>query len=91
MSKDGRMNCYTFHFDGGHGWLAVPASDAHELGVEASAYSYQSPDGRLLYLEEDCDASQFLVKYEDRHGTKPTIVERNDGAESPIRSLERAS
>ena len=49
--------------DGGHEWLAVPASLADNVrGI--SPYSYISPNGRTAYLEGDLDAALFLEHYQ---------------------------
>lgn len=52
---------YRFFEDPGHGWLEVPYCDLDRAGVAAliSEYSYQSLDGWLVYLEEDCDLATF--------------------------------
>jgi len=50
----------TFYTDPGHGWLKVRKADVDALGVRVSGYSYISPKGSYLYLEEDCDAPAFL-------------------------------
>ena len=52
---------YRFISDPGHGWLEVPLSELVELGIaqEISSFSYQSKDGNLVYLEEDCDLGRF--------------------------------
>ncbi len=52
---------YRFIEDPGHGWLEVPLSELLTLGIaqKISRYSYQSRDGRTVYLEEDCDAPRF--------------------------------
>lgn len=51
-----------FVSDPGHGWLAVPRRLVEQAGVErdVSSFSYQSADGKTVYLEEDCDASLFM-------------------------------
>lgn len=53
---------YQFHSDPGHAWLEVPMSELRALGIDRkiSQYSYRSRDGRLAYLEEDCDAGLFV-------------------------------
>ena len=38
-------------------------------GVEVSRFSYVSPDGRLAYLEEDCDACAWLAAAGIRRAT----------------------
>lgn len=47
--------------DDRHGWLVVPLSAVVASGADISRFSFVSPDGRLAYLEEDCDARAFLV------------------------------
>lgn len=52
---------YRFFEDPGHGWLEVTTAELLALGIadKISAYSYQSRDGQLAYLEEDCDFALF--------------------------------
>lgn len=47
--------------DSGHGWLEVPTQNVLDAGVVPSQYSYISDDRLMTYLEEDCDASKYLV------------------------------
>tara|TARA_R100001594_G_scaffold17292_1_gene35376 strand:+ start:3769 stop:4128 length:360 start_codon:yes stop_codon:yes gene_type:complete len=58
------QDSYTFHTDGGHGWLEVSRSEINRLdmGHSISKYSYQSVDGKTIYLEEDCDAPEFALR-----------------------------
>jgi hypothetical protein len=53
---------YVFYSDPGHGWLAVSTEELELLGIDSkiTAYSYQSPDGSVSYLEEDCDLATFF-------------------------------
>jgi hypothetical protein len=44
--------------DNGHGWLRVPMVTAE--GLRFSEYSYIDRPGGWLYLEEDCDAWEWL-------------------------------
>lgn len=62
---------FTFHTDPGHGWLAVPRAELNRVGVEAeiTPYSYQSTDGSVVYLEEDCDAPTFIEAFKRLGGT----------------------
>lgn len=59
------MAKYRFIEDPGHGWLEVPLSELHNLGIadDISACSYISnaggTTGKLVYLEEDCDLAVF--------------------------------
>jgi hypothetical protein len=49
---------YTFINDPGHGWLRVPISDVTNSGFNPSKYSYWNDED--FFLEEDCDAPDFL-------------------------------
>lgn len=53
---------YRFISDPGHGWLEVPRKEIDQAGIagKVSKFSYQSIDGEMVYLEEDCDAYLFL-------------------------------
>ncbi len=53
---------YTVHVDDGHEWLEAPRAVARDAGIldRISRYSHQSPDGRILYLEGDCDAALLI-------------------------------
>jgi hypothetical protein len=53
---------YTLTSDAGHGWLTVPRKRLNQLGIlgQVSRYSYQSGDGEVVYLEEDCDLMAFI-------------------------------
>lgn len=80
-----------WHTDPGHGWLEVPrvALDMLAVADRITGYSYQSRDGRLVYLEEDCDAPTFLEAWRDRYGSEPYVAaEVNYPAEdAPLRAL----
>lgn len=82
---------YRFHSDGGHGWLEVPKAELRALGIAGSItpYSYQSRDGRVAYLEEDCDLSTFArAKGWTPDGSAP-IEEVHSRGDSFVRSLPR--
>lgn len=51
-----------FFHDPGHGWLRVTRSELVELGVmdKISSCSYQTVDGKFVFLEEDCDLSVYV-------------------------------
>ena len=51
-----------FYSDGGHGWLRIDRKEAESLNIldKISTYSYQSKNGRFIYLEEDCDAGIYF-------------------------------
>ena len=84
-----RDDTYTFHYDGGHGWLAVPVDDVVTLGIAGDVSCYSYYDARTIYLEEDCDACLFMNAFRDRFGHEPEIREQDDGEDSPIRALPR--
>src|SRR5271170_4940725 len=67
-NKESQM--FQFHYDGGHGWLAVDESDLIPLNMTAASFSHCSYQrAGILYLEEDCDAPKFLARYEAVHST----------------------
>jgi hypothetical protein len=49
-----------FISDPGHGWIEVPMNMIDQLGIrhKISPYSYRK--GEFAYLEEDCDAGEFV-------------------------------
>lgn len=55
--------------DPGHGWLEVPLSVYQKfckrLNWKASPCSYYCTERGMVYLEEDCDASFFLERFEN--------------------------
>ncbi len=53
------MQTFTFYTDPGHGWVEVPRSLLHELGIadKISGFSYQR--GEDVFLEEDRDLAIF--------------------------------
>ena len=53
---------YKFYSDSSHGWVAVTRKELEKLGIinKVSGYSYISPSGKTIYLEEDCDATLFV-------------------------------
>ena len=68
---------FSFHTDPGHGWFEVSVKQFQSLGLclsQISSFSYCSPDGKTLYLEEDCDAGVFVGKYNDQYGKYPGLV-----------------
>ena len=86
MNKD---KTYIFHSDSGHGWLAVKRNELTELniGEKISHYSYQKGD--TVYLEEDQDATTFIIEFEKMFGCKPLFKESYIDGYSPIRSYNR--
>lgn len=75
---------YVFHSDPGHGWLAVKLKELIDLDIakDISSYSYQK--GKTVYLEEDSDASKFILALKEKG---ITIQYRNSFKEhTPIRN-----
>lgn len=77
----------TFISDPGHGWLQVSRAQYEKSGITASCYSYQSPSGKV-YLEEDCDAPNFIRKIE-MQGIKIEFKEKRLTKQSRIRNMRR--
>lgn len=82
------MSSYTHYTDGGHGWIAVGLNELAELGIENKVSRYSYRQGRLAYLEEDCDASLWFEAYQKKHGCKPELVGVFHGRNSPIRNMQ---
>lgn len=81
---------YTFHEDGGHGWLAVPIKELTTLGIADKITSYSYVKGDTAYLEEDCDLSTFFrakgwTKWADGASQIKTV---HDGDWSRIRNYQ---
>ena len=77
--------------DSAHGWLRVREHNIAGvgLGIEAfSKYSYRDKDG-WLYLEEDCDATRFIVAYQNRCGRLPKFDDLYVAGEAFVRNLPR--
>ena len=77
---------FNFYTDPGHGWLAVKRDDLLNLGLTALAISpcsYQR--GGTVYLEEDCDAGEFLTALKQA-GKQYHITEKSSDRSSPIRN-----
>ena len=84
------MKTYIFHADPGHAWLAVKASELINLGIADKISSYSYVKGGTVYLEEDCDATAFILAYEARYGHKPAYRESYRD-HTAIRSFDRYS
>ena len=85
------MKTFTYYIDPGHGWIEVTDLDLERAELKLSDFSAQ---GRFVqrkvsgfvYLEEDCDAPQFLAAWEAKYG-KPQLREvlLNDRSERGIK------
>lgn len=60
---------YQFINTAGHGYLAVPKSDKHyAIAKKIVSYGYK---GKLaIYLEEDCEAGEFIKAIEKKFNGK---------------------
>lgn len=81
---------FTYLQDPGHGWLIVPGSLVRRLGVRPSEYSYHNRAGDMAYLEEDCDAGEFMRALRAT-GVQPEIHEVHLDHDAACRSLPRWS
>ena len=78
---------YRSYSDSGHGWLAVPLKDIYKLGIENAISNYSYVKGKTVYLEEDCDATCFIVSYKKIMGYEPALAKNvNTNNRSRIRS-----
>jgi len=66
---------YVFHSDPGHGWLAVRKTELAFLNIADKITPYSYAKGDTVYLEEDCDAGEFVKAYEAKFGKKPVYKE----------------
>jgi|TARA_R100001460_G_scaffold47848_2_gene85706 hypothetical protein len=75
--EDNKMNI-VFITDQGHGWGIVSKEQlaaARMSAADFSQCSYQTPNGEIYALEEDCDFPKYLNKL-DSMGTKYEITDR---------------
>ena len=70
-----------------HGYFKVNGDDLREIKISQSfsEYSYFDEDNDIFYLEEDCDASKFLVALR-KAGVTYSFVESNTNRYSKIRN-----
>lgn len=80
---------FTFYTDPGHGWLEVRYTDIAQLGLTPGMFSpYSYRRGEWFFLEEDCDATLFILAFEAKYGVRPML--RDSYSEhSPVRSYTR--
>lgn len=77
--------------DPGHGWLIVTPQQLASYGLteaQVSRYSYQSPDGSEIALEEDSDAGLFIAAFQRAHDEQPYFA-REYQHPCPIRNWPR--
>ena len=60
--------------DPGHGWLVTTVDVVNAVDLSIFEFSQFSFDWEgMLFLEEDCDATLFLLAYEATTGVKPEL------------------
>ncbi len=68
---------FTFYNDPGHGWVEVDRTVLKWLSLNPSDFSangqYVQRRGNKFYLEEDCDAPQFIRAYKEKTGLEPVL------------------
>ena len=79
---------FDVYCDPSHGWLKVKKSFLERLGIadRITHYSYQRGD--YAYLEEDCDASNFVGAYEDMFKIRPKFRVHHSDKLSRIRNYD---
>lgn len=79
---------FDFFMDPGHGWVKVPKTLLKQLGIESKISSYSYQQGEYAYLEEDCDAGEFIVAYKKKFADLPKFNERVSNKSSRVRNYE---
>ena len=73
--------------DPGHGWLEVPKTLLVELAIQDKITPYSYENGRMAYLEEDCDMATFMQAC---YANKQLIsIEDVYQARTPIRGYQQ--
>ena len=85
------MKTYIWAVDAGHAWLAVKAGELVSLGIAHKITEYSYVKGGTVYLEEDCDAAEFIRAYTERHGVAPNTKQGKYWDRQPCRSFARYS
>lgn len=76
---------FRFISDPGHGWLEVPMQLIEVLGIKDKISQYSYRMGNMAYLEEDCDAHEFItacrtqgitVEYDDVYEEQQSLIRR---------------
>ena len=81
---------FDFLMDPGHGWVKVPKALLKDLGIQSKISSYSYQRGEFAYLEEDCDAGEFIVAYKEKFGDVPKFRDRFSES-SRVRNYESYS
>jgi len=88
---------FTFHQDGGHGFIEVGLDLLQYLNIHQniSGYSYitGTSQGQMInkrvFLEEDQDASLFMYAYEAIEKKRPFLITKSYEGLAPCRRYDR--
>ena len=83
------INTFTFHHDGGHGYLEVSYDLLKYLGIDQHVSGYSYLRDKRVYLEEDMDASLFIYAYEAIEKQKPHLINKYWDDLAPCRNYDR--
>ena len=82
------MKVFDLVCDPSHSWLKVPVKELERLGIENKISPYSYINGKMSYLEEDCDMTTFMDARKAR-GEETRIKEyHNKERRSRIRGYE---
>ena len=77
----------TFHTDPAHGWLEVDFDDILTLNIAHLISEYSYIKGERVFLEEDCDAYEFMEHAKGK-GWILNVTEKHTNGDSFVRSLQ---
>jgi hypothetical protein len=76
----------TYHTDPAHGWIEVTRADIDALEIAHLITPYSYMKDKRVFLEEDCDAYQFMESAKAK-GWILNVTEKHTNGDSFIRSL----
>ncbi len=78
---------FNYFHDPGHGWIKITRRKLQEFGIHKSisTCSYESWDGKDVFLEEDDDASKLFNVLKDK-GISYTVRNHYSNKQSKIRN-----
>ena len=77
---------FDYFADPGHGWVRVPRTVIHELGIQDDISICSMERGDYVFLECDADALLFVTAWEAKHGSPPKLEEHHSNRQSRIRN-----